>query len=261
MLSKINKEFICLYFKRLLFIVTVILFSGSCHIFHKKYIIPEKKLIQVLVDIHIADAIAMVVPYSGPADIPDSAQVYSSLFKKHNITHAQFDSTMAYYARKPEKLIKIYTAVNTILNKRESEIIAEGEKPEAEKQIVIWQDNKIYILPQMGKREKIEINVPISKAGVYTFSAKIKMHDDDQSVAPRITLFFWYDNGTPKGYREYFNNTPILKNNHAETYSVSRQLTNPNITHLKGFVLDHSNPDTLFSKHVIVSEMKVHFRE
>lgn len=261
MLSKINKEYIHLFAKRLLLLVTVILFSGSCHVFHKKYIIPEKKLVQVLVDIHIADAIAMIVPYSDPDNIPDSAQVYSALFKKHHITRAQFDSTMAYYTRKPEKLTKIYTEVNTILNKRESDITAEGEKPADDKKIVIWQDNKIYILPQMGKREKIEINIPVSKAGVYTFSAKIKMYDDDQSVAPRITLFFWYDNGTPKGYREYFTSTPVLKNGQADNYTVSRQLTNPNITHIKGFVLDHSNPDTLFTKHAIVSELKMYFRE
>lgn len=261
MLSKINKRFLQSHTKRLLFIVTVILFFGSCHIFQKKYIIPEKKLIQVLVDIHIADAIAMIVPYSEPGNVPDSAQVYSSLFKKHHITSEQFDSTMAYYASKPEKLVKIYTEVNTILNKRESEVIEEGEKPETEKKIVTWQDNKIYILPQMGKREKIEISIPVTKAGVYTLSAKIKMYEDDQSVAPRITLFFWYDNGTSKGYREYFRSTPVLKNGQADTYTVSHQLTNPNITHIKGFILDHSNPDTLFTKHAIVSEIKVYFRE
>jgi hypothetical protein len=261
MLSKINKRILRPFTKRLLLIVTVILFFSSCHIFQKKYIIPEKKLIKVLVDIHLADAIAMVVTYSDPANVPDSAQVYSSLFKKHHITQAQFDSTMAYYAHKPEKLVKIYTAVNTILNKRESEVIAEGEKSEPEKKIITWQDNKIYILPQMGKREKIEVSIPVSKTGIYTLSAKIKMYEDDQSVAPRITMFFWYDNGTPKGYREYFSSTQVLKNGQADIYSVTHQLTNPNITHLKGFILDHSNPDTLFTKHAIVSEIKVFFKE
>ena len=33
-----------------------------------------------------------------------------------------FDSTMAYYLRKPDKLMDIYSEVNTILSKMESDL-------------------------------------------------------------------------------------------------------------------------------------------
>ena len=218
-------------------------------------------MIQVLVDVHLADGIALTVPYSGSSQPLDSTTLYNAVFTKHNITRAAFDSTMAYYAHKPEKLQILYSKVYTLLNKKDSELETGSKETEAENKILVWQDNKTYVLPQMRNINKVEISVPASKPGFYTVSAKIRLFDDDQTIAPRITLFFWYDNGTPKGYREYFRNSPIAKDGKTGTYTVTHKLLNPNITHIKGFILDHSNPDTLFTNHAIVSEIKVHFRE
>src|SRR5512136_1374350 len=88
----------------------------------RNYVIPEKKLIPVLVDIHLADGIAMVVPYSSSTLKLDSSQLYEAVFKKHHITRAMFDSSMGYYLRKTDKLNDIYTEVNSILSKMESDL-------------------------------------------------------------------------------------------------------------------------------------------
>jgi len=224
-------------------------------------ILQEKKLIPVLVDIHLADGIAMVVPYSNSTLKLDSTQLYHAVFEKHHITRVIFDSTMAYYLRKPDKMIAIYSEVNTILNKMESDLETGKGQPEPEKKIIVWQENKTYILPQMGNINKVEISLPASKPGTYTLSTRIRLNDDDQTVAPRITLFFWFDNGTPKGFREYFRSTPLIRDGKTNTYTVSGTLVNPKVTHIKGYLIDHSNPDTLFVKHAIVSDSKVYFSE
>jgi len=224
-------------------------------------ILPEKKLIPVLVDIHLADGIAMVVPYSSSTLKLDSAQLYEAVFSKHHITRAMFDSSMGYYIHKTDKLNDIYSQVNTILSKMESDLEAGKGEPESEKKIIVWQENKTYILPQMGHINKVDISLPAGKPGTYTLSARIRLYDDDQTVAPRITLFFWFDNGTPKGFREYFRTTPLIRDGKINTYTVSAKLFNTRITHIKGSLIDHSNPDTLFTKHAIVSDIKVYFNE
>jgi hypothetical protein len=224
-------------------------------------IIPEKKFIPVLVDIHLADGIAMVVPYSSSTLKLDSTQLYNAVFSKHRVTRVMFDSTMVYYLREPDKLKDIYSEVNTILSKMESDLESGKDEPEPEKKIVLWQENKTFILPQMGNINKVEISLPASKPGTYTLSARIRLFEDDQTVAPRITLFFWFDNGTPKGYREYFRSTPVTRDGKTNTYTISAKLVNPRMTHIKGYLIDHSNPDTLFTKHAIVSDIKVYFNE
>src|SRR4030042_7101342 len=177
----------------------------------RKYIIPEKKLIPVLVDIHLADGIAMVVPYSSSALKLDSAELYEAVFSKHRVTRVMFDSTMVYYLRKPDKLKDIYSEVNTILSKMESDLESGIRHPEEEKKILVWQETKTTFRPQMESINKVEISLPASKTGIYILSARIRLFEDDQTVAPRITLFFWCDNGTPKGFREYFRSTPLIR--------------------------------------------------
>jgi hypothetical protein len=258
---KINKRIWVRKTNPLLLSICLLLLAFSCNTGLKKFIIPEKKLVQVLVDIHLADGIALTVPYSKAAQSLDSASLYNAVFSKHHVTRAMFDSTMAYYAQKPDKLQVIYSKVNSILSKKDSDLEAGSGEPTAEKKILIWQDNKTYILPQMGNINKVEISLPVSKPGLYTVSAKIKLFDDDQTVAPRMTLFFWFDNGSPAGYREYFRNSPLTRDGRTGTYTVTHKLTNTKITHIKGYLLDHSNPDSLFTKHAMVSDIKVYFRE
>ncbi len=235
--------------------------ASSCHAGKKKWIIPEKKLVQVLIDVHLADGIGLTVPYSGQGQVVDSASLYDAVFRKHNINRAMFDSTLAFYTRRPDRLQTLYGKVNNHLSKMDSDLNAGEGKAEDEKKILIWQDSKTYILPQMGNINKVEISLPVSKPGFYTVSAKIRLFDDDQTVAPRITLFFWHENGSPTGFREYFRSSPVARDGKTGTYTITHKLVNPKITHIKGFMLDHSNPDSLFTKHAMVSEIKVYFRE
>lgn len=261
MRSKTNKRIWVRKTNLLLLLICFLLPVISCRTGRKKFILPEKKMVQVLVDVHLADGIALAVPYSEKSPSLDSASLYNAVFKKHHITRAIFDSTMTYYAQKPEKLQAVYGKVNTILSRMDSDLEAGSGEPATEKKILIWQDNKSYLLPQMGKINKVEISLPVSKPGFYTVSAKIRLFEDDQTVAPRMTFYFWFDNSTPAGYREYFRNSPLAKDGKTGTYTVTHKLTNPKITHLKGYLLDHSNPDSLFTKHAMVSDIKVYFRE
>jgi hypothetical protein len=87
----------------------------------KKYIVSENKFVAVLVDIHIADGIAMENLNPTLGNAIDSASLYNSVFSKHKITRAQFDSSLIYFASKPEEFQKIYDKVNAKLKMMELE--------------------------------------------------------------------------------------------------------------------------------------------
>jgi hypothetical protein len=228
----------------------------SCQGPDRKYIIPEKKLVYLLADLHLADAIGADKRFLNNTYLLDSASLYGSVLKKYGVTRAQFDSTMSYYSKRPVELEKIYNSVITQMDRRETEL-TDQEKSEMFKGKVIWQDDRIFNFPPLAG-SRIEIDVPIKGPGLYTVSANIKMFPDDSSLNPRMSVYFYFDNQTPTGNREYFDEVMITqRNGESNTYSVSKKLINPQIDHIKGYIVNYSNTDSLFRRHMMVSEIKV----
>jgi len=250
----INKPFIW-------FLLCIILFS--CSDTKKKYLIPEKKLVPLIVDMHIADGIALNYSPGKEKLKLDSTVVYGWVLDKHKVTKMQFDSTIAYYTKHPDHLDRIYDKVIASLSKLESEI-KEAEKDERlKKKIIVWEDTRNYMLPDDGRTNRINFSAPVTGLGEYTITAKIKVFRDDESLAPRINAFFWYDNQTEEGYRDYFQSAPIKKNEILNTYTITKPLRNEDVTHIKGYIynqgyiFNHSNQDTMFLKHAFVSDIKI----
>jgi hypothetical protein len=229
----------------------------SCSGVKRKYLIPEKKLISIIVDMNIADGITFQYSPGMKRMNLDSAAVYGWVLEKHDVTKAQFDSTIAYYTKHPDRLDRIYEKVIASLSKMESEI-KEAEKEEAlKRKITIWEDPRNYMLPDDGRINRINFSVPVKGPGEYTITAQIKVFRDDESIAPRINAFFWYDNGTEEGYRDHFKSVSIKRNEELNTYSVSKQLREKDVTHIKGYIYNHSNQDTLFLKHAFIGGIKI----
>ena len=244
----INKQFIW-------FLLIIILLA--CSDTKKKYLIPEKKMVPLLVDMHIADAMGLDYTLGRKQLRIDSTDLYGWIFEKHDVTKMQFDSTISYYTKRPDRLNKIYEKVISSLSKLESEI-KEAEEDEAlKKKITVWEDKKDYMLPNHGRTNRISFSVPVSDLGGYTVTAQIKVFRDDEALAPRINAFFWYDNQTEEGYRDYFQSAPIKKNEVLNTYTITKPLRNENVTHIKGYIYNHSNQDTMFLKHAFITGIKI----
>jgi hypothetical protein len=248
--SYINKYFIW-------FLLTIIIFS--CSGTKKKYIIPEKKMVPLLVDMHIADAVGLDYTLGQKQLRIDSAALYGWIFEKYGVTKMQFDSSISYYAKHPDRLNKIYEKVISSLSKLESEIKEAEEDVALKKRITIWQDKNNYMLPNDGRTNRISFSVPISGLGEYTLTAQIKVFRDDEAIAPRINTFFWYDDQTEEGYRDYFTSAPIKKNEILNTYTITKQLRNEKVTHIKGYIYNHSNQDTMFLKHAFITGIKIFY--
>jgi len=107
----------------------------SCRTRSRRYIIPQKKFVSVLVDIHLADGMAMEnMRFSDPF-VLDSASLYQSVFHKHHVTRAMFDSTLQYYTARPDEFQKIYNILTARLKHKENELNAAQDTTTKEKVI------------------------------------------------------------------------------------------------------------------------------
>jgi hypothetical protein len=106
---------------------------------HRKYgeIIPPKKFVNVLVDIHLADGIAVENMSSIKGPVLDSASLYGSVFNKYGVNRTMFDSTMSYYSEHPDDFQKIYNKVTAKLKRMEDELNARQEEETKKKREVM----------------------------------------------------------------------------------------------------------------------------
>lgn len=235
--------------------VIVILTHVSCH--KKSYKqIPEKKMVAILTDYYIINGLAMNYSMSKELTNLDSAVIYGSvLTKKYGYHKEDFDSTLAYYITQPDKIQSVFQQVIDELIKREN-IIKELER-EALTKTTLWVDDTIHRYPEDTLNRKLAFSVPVKEPGMYTLKTTIILFKDDESVNPHVTVFFWYDNKSTLGNRQYFPPVTLKKNGRRENYTVSARLANRKFTHIKGYMLDEDNKNTDFKKHAKVEKITI----
>lgn len=100
---------------------------------HGRNMIKRDKVVKILADIHVVDAITNGPGYYRKYEAADSVDLYASIFEKYGVTKAEFDSTVAKLSRQPEIFMQIYDDVILELNYRldtlrENEPIFEKEE-------------------------------------------------------------------------------------------------------------------------------------
>jgi hypothetical protein len=111
-------------FRWLILIGLFLLFLG-CNPHHgikKKYLLERDVFVNLLVDIHLTYAIQGSSEYHELSRKYDSIDIHSVIFQKYGVEKAAFDSTMSYYSKKPEDLVKIYDEVIMHLNQLQDSI-------------------------------------------------------------------------------------------------------------------------------------------
>lgn len=231
----------------------------SCGSSNRKYLIPKKKFINFLVDMHISEAIAggMVRNESQINFTIDSASLYGSVFNKHHVTKAMFDSTMLYYSRRPEEFRDLYNSVTAILKTREEEISELLREQEKSNEIIIYKDDREYEFPPL-EGYKIPVNVEITGPGVYIVRSRVKMFSQESALYPRMSVYYYQDNGTEEGARIPFKEIRYtLKNGQFKDYETTLPLESSGYTHIRGFILNYTNTDSLFPRASVVTEITV----
>jgi len=105
--------------KHTIYIVLFTLFISACS--NKEvnnFIIPQENLIPVLVDFHIVDAASKQGVISNNRNNYIRHSHYNGILESFKIERTRFDSTMRYYAERPEEHKLLYEKVEAQLIKK-----------------------------------------------------------------------------------------------------------------------------------------------
>ncbi len=111
------------------FILIAMLFT-SCSLFETKEegIIDKDKFVDVLVDIHFADAVIVVKGYRHTNDSARIDLFYDDVLKKHNISRKELDKTIDFYVKRIDDYDNLYDQVLEKLKIMQSEFNEQKEK-------------------------------------------------------------------------------------------------------------------------------------
>lgn len=74
-------------------------------------ILSRREMQAVLLDLHKAEAVLQVSGYASYAYEEEESKAYYITLQKHNLTQAQFDSSLVWYTKHPQLFDKIYPKV------------------------------------------------------------------------------------------------------------------------------------------------------
>jgi len=75
------------------------------------YVVDEEKLVPILVDIHLTDALLNKEKRAHAEKYEKAVKMYPSVLMRHDIDRTTFDSTIRYYVKTPKKFAQIYDEV------------------------------------------------------------------------------------------------------------------------------------------------------
>lgn len=98
------------------FLLIAVLLSTSCrHDPLPRNAVPEEKFIDIMVDVHIAEAIFRD-RFRQKKDSLQSGSLYISVLEKHRVSVDQMAKTAAYYSRHPKEYDKVYAEIISKIN-------------------------------------------------------------------------------------------------------------------------------------------------
>lgn len=188
----------------------------ACQVKRPDTVISDAKMENVLYDFHIAKAMGEEVPYS---ESYKRVLYIESVYRKHGITQADFDTSMVWYARHPDALTKVYEKVNQRLKAERdgiNHLIAlRDNKPKESSpgdSIDVWRGRHICYLT----------GTPMDNKLTFTLPSDTNFKDRDTL---RWTVRFRFLNGTTRQSARTFNgNAGSLCQRYAERYAQGKAI-------------------------------------
>jgi hypothetical protein len=224
---------------------------------HQK-IIPRKDLISLMVDLHIADAMALNYIINEQFGGLDSTLLYNAVLEAHGYTKGQFVNTIKYYTQEPEKLIKIYDEVFTILSKQSEETKALYSSYSDAQTKSIWRSKQSrYSIKGDTVHYPVMFDFAVDTVGKFVLDAEIKITPKDKSVNPRILAYFYNPKDDIPKNRVYFDDARLLKCNNKREYTLTKECLNPDLTRMRLVIPMHDNADSMFYKEFEMDNLRV----
>lgn len=234
--------------------------SGRKSKLDKRNLIPEKELVSVLTDVHLANGLMTLPRLHSWYIALDTSSTYYYIVQKHGYTRETMDKTLKYYfINKPKKLIEIYDEVLGRLSEMES--LVDKETVLSDSRVVnLWKTHDICSLPDPAAVDSTRFDIPLRKAGIYTFSFTVTLFPDDLSVNPRFTAYTASRaDTTPVARREYLQNIKYIKDGQPHKYFFNINVPKYTFLRLKGQLLDYDNHPDNWENHVLIKNINLNF--
>ena len=106
-------------------------------------------------------------------------------------------------------------------------------------------------------RDPIWFDIPVEEPGEYVLKADIRLFEDDQSVDPRVTVFFSTTDSLGKEERVFWEEVRLEKNGQMQNIVTTSTLDSAGTVHIKGWLLNHSSQKGSWQKHARVSNISL----
>ena len=221
----------------------------------KKNLIPEKELVSILTDIHIADGLLNLPRIDSWVFSLDSISTYYQVIEKHGYSKETMDKTMKYYfINNPRKLNKIYDQVLGILSEMESKFAKEAIVEQGRLNN-LWRGKDLYSFPDPSGNDSTMFDVTLYRTGIYTFKFSATLFPDDQSINPRLTAYISSADSIETGRRHYIKTIEYIKDGHPHTYTLTIPVTEKKILHMRGWLYYFDNLPYGPEKHVKIDNI------
>jgi Domain of unknown function (DUF4296) len=246
-----------------LILIIISLMTGSCsgrkQKLDNKNLIPEKDLVSLLTDIHIADGLLSLPKINSWASSLDSISSYYQVIEKHGYTKEILDKTMNYYfLNNPKKLNKIYDQVLGILSEMELRVEKESIL-ETARTSNMWTGKDFYSIPSLSGNDSTLFNMTLPRSGSYTLSFSATLFPDDQSINPRVTLYSCSPDSIDTGKRQYVKSINYLKDGRPHKYKLTLIIPKNTIRHLRGWFYDFDNSPSGLEKHIKIENISLSY--
>lgn len=233
-------------------------FAISCSN-HRHEILSPEKMIDVLTDMHIADALGADYDLRKSNIRFDSTTIYTNLFKKHQVSKAQLDSSMVFYSQQPELFMQMYDEVFARLSKQDEEINQLTRQFVPQNMEVIYGLDKNFFVVGDSSDYLDPITIPIDSVGRFFIQVNLRIHLNDSSQNPALVAYFHKDSlDSNLDSRIYFPKYPVFKSNYNREFNMYSELKDSTYKFLTLIIPETSNPDRYFFKNSQVSVIKVY---
>ncbi|MCJ7446426.1 MAG: DUF4296 domain-containing protein [Bacteroidales bacterium] len=222
-------------------------------------LIPEKTLISILTEVHIADGLLFLPKIRSTYSERDSVANYVDIIERYGYSKETMDRTMRYYfIKKPKKLIRIYDRILDKLSEMETYFTKEEDNTRSlfEDQ---WTGNSSYYLPDPTGNESVSFDLKLDKPGTYTLTFTVTLFPSDQSFKPHFTAYLCHPDSIETGKRIYLPAINYIKDGYPHTYILSKEIDVNSFAHLKGWFYDYENCRDDWQKHVRIDNISLRF--
>ena len=163
---------------------------------------------ELLYDYHLASTMSTSLPYN---ETYKKEAYFDYVFQKHNVTEAEFDSSMVWYTRHAEELATIYKNLKERLEREEKQMKEQVAKRDNQIDVSmsgdtvdVWQDRTLYWLSASSLTNKVVFDLKTDT----TFKPQdaMELQADFHFIPSKATsgkavmaLNFYFDNDSVQG--------------------------------------------------------------